>query len=104
MVEPSADGTVVRWWYDQRRRQVIDGGVVGGGGMMMGRSYGRPDLFYNFYSQGYANQLNAQMYMSPLPVPPNVGHTFYTYQPFYPHEMLYWHKDRFIATTTTGAE
>ncbi len=30
-----------------------------------------------------------------LPVPPNVGHTFYTYQPFYPEEMLYWHKNRF---------
>ena len=32
---------------------------------------------------------------SALPTPPNVGHTFFTYQPFYPHEMLYWHKNRF---------
>ena len=24
-----------------------------------------------------------------------MGHTFFTYQPFYPHEMLYWHKNRF---------
>lgn len=60
-----------------------------------GRTYGQPDLFFNFYTQGNANTANAQMYMSPLPVPPNVGHTFFTYQPFYPHEMLYWHKDRF---------
>lgn len=59
------------------------------------RSYGQPDLFYNFYSQGNCNRANAQMYMSPLPTPPNVGQTFFTYQPFYPHELLYHHKDRF---------
>ncbi len=59
------------------------------------RGYGRPDLFYNYYTQGNYNQANAQMYISPLPTPPNVGHTFFTYQPFYPHELLYWHKDRF---------
>ena len=63
--------------------------------MINPRRYGQPDLFYNYYTQGYANQANAQMYLSPLPVPPNVGHTFFTYQPFYPEEMLYWHKDRF---------
>ena len=61
----------------------------------VGRSYGQPDLFYNYYTQGYFNQTNAQMYLSPLPVPPNVGHTFTTYQPFHPHEYLYWHKNRF---------
>ena len=72
---------------------VGDGCVVGGA--INGRTYGRPDLFYNYYTQGHANQVNAQMYLSPLPVPPNVGHTFFTYQPFYPHEMMYWHKNRF---------
>ena len=56
---------------------------------------GQPDLFYNYYPQGAANRVNAQMYLSPMPVPPNVGHTFYTYQPFYPHHMLYPHEDRF---------
>jgi hypothetical protein len=74
------------------------GGLFGCNRCMAGvvpRAYGRPDLFYNFYTQGYANQVNAQMYLSPLPIPPNVGHTFYTYQPFYPHHMLYWHKDKF---------
>ncbi len=70
---------------------------VGGSnaGIIQPRRYGSPDLFYNYYTQGYANQVNAQMYLSPLPIPPNVGHTFYTYQPFYPEEMLYWHKNRF---------
>mgnify|MGYP003662757736 CR=1 FL=1 len=61
----------------------------------IGRSYGQPDLFYNYFTQGYCNQTNAQLYLSPGPVPPNVGHTFTTYQPFYPHEYLYWHKNRF---------
>ncbi|MCG8652194.1 MAG: hypothetical protein MI861_20310 [Pirellulales bacterium] len=59
------------------------------------RGYGQPDLFHNYYTQGNCNQANAQMYLSPLPVPPNVGHTFNTYQPFYPHELLYWHRNRF---------
>ena len=71
----------------------IDGGSIGG--TFQGRSYGQPDLFFNFYSQGHSNQLNAQLYTSPGPVPPYVGNTFYTYQPFYPHEMLYWHKDKY---------
>jgi hypothetical protein len=59
------------------------------------RGFGSSDLFYNYYTQGNANSVNAQMYVSPIPVPPNVGHTFYTYQPLYPHHMLYWHKDRY---------
>ncbi|TWT54375.1 hypothetical protein Pla22_20220 [Rubripirellula amarantea] len=70
-------------------------GDCGGTGSMIGRSYGQPDLFYNYYTQGNVNTSNAQMYVSPLPVPPNVGHTFSTYQPFNPEEMLYWHKNRY---------
>lgn len=80
----AADGTVVAG--------PLGGGMVGAAGRTV---YGQPDLFYNFYTQGYANVVNAQMYVAPLPVPPWVGHTYYTYQPFMPHEMLYWHKDRF---------
>ena len=56
---------------------------------------GAPQLFANQYTQGYANQATAQMYVAPVPVPPWVGHTYYTYQPLYPHEMLYWHHDRY---------
>lgn len=58
-------------------------------------TYGGYDLFYNYYTQGYANQTNAAMYLAPVPVPPNVGHTFYTYQPLYPHEMMHWHQHRY---------
>lgn len=71
------------------------GGEVVVGEMQNRRQFGQPDLFYNYYTQGQANRVNAQMYVSPLPVPPNVGHTYTTYQPFMPHEMLYAHKDRF---------
>ena len=80
-----------------------EGEVVSGGGDLVGngaggvhnRQYGQPDLFYNFYTQGAANSANAQMYVAPVPVPPNVGHTYLTYQPFYPHEFLYPHTDKF---------
>lgn len=71
------------------------GGEVVVGDMQNRRRFGQPDLFYNYYTQGQANRVNAQMYVSPLPVPPNVGHTYTTYQPFMPHEMLYRHTDRF---------
>lgn len=93
---------------------VVDGGVIsqgggdcvsgncggatvngGGGGVAQRRDYGQPDLFYNYYTQGQANAANAQMYVSPVPVPAFVGHTFGTYQPWYPHHYLYWHKDRY---------
>ncbi len=86
----------------------LAGGGLAGGGRLAGlfaapggsagyqpRKYDRPDLFYNFYSQGNYNQANAQLYVSPLPVPHFVGHTFNTYQPFYPHEYMYWHKNRY---------
>ena len=69
------------------------GSCIGAG--CVGRGYDRSDLFYNYYSQGYNNSANAQMYISPLPVPPVVGHTFNTYQPLYPHHYLYWHMDRY---------
>jgi len=78
-----------------------DTGVVSGSGVgdmgtgAIRRGFGQPDLFYNYYTQGYANTANAQMYVSPMPVPANVGHTFFTYQPFYPHHMMYTHTDRY---------
>lgn len=74
--------------------EMVQGGEYGGGGVQ-NREYGQPDLFYNYYTQGGANSANAQMYVAPVPVPPNVGNTYLTYQPFYPHEMLYPHKDKF---------
>ena len=53
--------------------------------------YGNPDLFYNFYVPPTCGGVGAQLYVAPLPVPANVGHTYYTYQPLMPHEFLYQH-------------
>ncbi|HEV2972265.1 MAG TPA: hypothetical protein VGY55_19985 [Pirellulales bacterium] len=55
-----------------------------------------PDLFYNYYvapvTCGCAGAMGAQLYVSPRPVPPLVGHTYITYQPLLPQEFLYPHK------------
>ncbi len=56
-----------------------------------GQYGGGPDLFYNYYAGPGAGQVPAQMYLAPMPVPKNVGHVYYTYQPFMPHELLYPH-------------
>ncbi len=55
------------------------------------RSYPQPDLFYNFYAHGPCGGYPAQMYVAPKPVPANVGHTYITYQPLMPHELMYKH-------------
>jgi hypothetical protein len=55
------------------------------------RFYGQPDLFYNYYAWPSCTGLGAELYLSPRPVPPHVGHTYITYQPLYPHEFLYDH-------------
>lgn len=53
--------------------------------------YGDPALFYNFYAPNYCGGVPAQLYIAPRPVPPMVGHTYYTYQPLMPHEFTYPH-------------
>jgi len=50
------------------------------------------DLFYNYYEGPNPSGTAAQMYVSPRPVPVHVGHTYTTYQPLMPHEMMYHHK------------
>jgi hypothetical protein len=52
---------------------------------------GKQDLFYNYYEGPDPSGTAAQMYVSPRPVPVHVGHTYTTYQPLMPHEMLYRH-------------
>ena len=49
------------------------------------------DLFANYYEGPQPSGRTASMYVSPLPVPPHVGHTYMTYQPLMPHEYLYRH-------------
>ena len=61
------------------------------------------DLFYNYYAQpGPYNGAAAQMYVAPHPVPPFVGQTYVTYQPYMPHEFLYKH-ERSYYTYNPGA-
>ncbi|GIW91269.1 MAG: hypothetical protein KatS3mg109_1701 [Pirellulaceae bacterium] len=49
------------------------------------------DLFANYYVPPVCGGVGAQLYVSPGPVPPYVGHTYITYQPLMPHEFLYPH-------------
>ncbi len=49
------------------------------------------DLFANYYEGPQPCGRTASMYVSPLPIPPHVGHTYVTYQPIMPHEYLYQH-------------
>lgn len=78
------------------------GGMCAGAGARLGslhdqspncrpRQYGQAELFHNYYVPGTCGGVPAQMYLAPQPVPPLVGHTFITYEPVMPHEMLYQH-------------
>ena len=50
------------------------------------------DLFYNYYAPPVGpRSVGAELYVSPRPTPPMVGHTYITYQPLMPHEFLYRH-------------
>ncbi len=52
----------------------------------------KQDLFANYQVGPHPCSTTAQMYISPQPVPPHVGHTYTTYQPFMPHEYLHKHR------------
>jgi len=55
------------------------------------------DLFYNFYAHpGPCGGVGAPMYVSPIPTPPHVGHTWITYQPFMPHHYMFPHKRKYV--------
>jgi hypothetical protein len=59
-----------------------------------------PDVFYNYWTPpvpaAASPGFGAQLYVAPRPVPPRVGHTWYTYPPFLPHEFLYKHQRRYV--------
>jgi hypothetical protein len=61
-----------------------------------------PDLFYNYYVPGNGMGPGAAMYVSPLPTPPLVGHTYITYQPLMPHEYLYHHHRTYVTNHQDG--
>jgi hypothetical protein len=55
------------------------------------RQYGPHDLFRQYYAPNNCGGPTAALYVAPRPVPEHVGHTYYTYQPLYPHEWMYPH-------------
>ena len=61
------------------------------------------DLFYNYYAPMSCGAQPAAMYPSPRPTPPLVGHTYYTYQPMLPHEMMYTHHRSYHSYYDGGA-
>jgi hypothetical protein len=50
----------------------------------------RTRLFQNYYAPAQRG-VSAPLYTAPVQVPPLVGHTYATYEPLMPHEMLYRH-------------
>lgn len=56
-----------------------------------------PDIFYNYYvGPVYGVGQSVQLYVSPRPTPPMVGHTWITYPPLNPHEFLYHHHRKYF--------
>ncbi len=60
------------------------------------------NLFSQYYTQPGASQVTAGAYNAPHWVPSHVGHTYYTYQPLMPHEMMYQHSRNYYNYYNTG--
>ena len=85
-------------FHHVQNRSPYDGSFAGAGhgkynalGNCNYRNYADQDLFYNYYVGNNCGGMGAELYLSPRPVPPFVGHTYITYQPLMPHEFLYAH-------------
>ena len=61
------------------------------------------NLFPQYYTQG-AGQTTAGMYPAPHWVPAHVGHTYGTYQPLMPHEMMYQHSRNYFNFYGAGTD
>ncbi|MGB6043424.1 MAG: hypothetical protein WBF93_09740 [Pirellulales bacterium] len=70
-----------------------------------GYSVNQLDLFHNYYAGPgvYGGGVPARMYLSPRPTPPWVGHTYITYQPLMPHEMMYKHQRTYVRNHPDGS-
>jgi hypothetical protein len=81
---------------------LVAGAMLAAAGTLQGQDLYGPSgqqlefqLFQNFYTPQGTSQVTAAMYPAPHPVPYWVGGSLYTYQPFYPHQHLYWHKKNY---------
>lgn len=76
---------------------------AGGHGRVVRHAYNPAfDLFPQYYAPPAGTNLGAQMYVAPIPTPPLVGHTWITYQPLMPHEMLYRHGRTYYRKNPNG--
>ena len=63
----------------------------------------QPNLFGNYYApQTPCGGQPVQMYLSPVPTPASVGHTYYTYQALMPHESMYPHRTTYRRSYDDG--
>lgn len=60
------------------------------------------NLFSQYYTQPGASLTQAGMYPAPHWVPSYVGHSYNTYQPLMPHEMMYQHSRNYYNYYNTG--
>lgn len=60
------------------------------------------NLFSQYSTQPGASMTQAGMYPAPHDVPEHVGHSYYTYQPLMPHEMMYQHTRNYYNYYNTG--
>ena len=67
-------------------------------------SAAHPDIFYNYYNGPtvFGQGTPAQLYISPRPTPPLVGHTWITYPPLNPHEFMYHHHRKYYKYYRNG--
>jgi hypothetical protein len=64
--------------------------------------YGQNSLFHNYYVPGVCGGVPAAMYVSPMPVPAVVGHTYITNEAFMPHEQMHNHHKKYYRYTNDG--
>ena len=85
-------------WYHYYNRGYAGHGGCGGHGCGPGCGGSGSDLFYNYYAPqtGAGGGVTAQMYPSPHSTPDPAIQTYYTYQPWLPHEHLYQHNRNYL--------
>lgn len=86
----------------------VDGEVIvsdetGASGEELPQPASQNPLFANYYTVPGVPGTPAQLYLSPRPTPPLVGHTYITYPPVMPHEYLYRHRRTYASTNPDGS-
>lgn len=83
-------------------RALICGFVLAAGLTVAAETASAQQPFTQYYVADPHMGVHAEMYVSPVPTPPLVGHTGITYPPLAPHEWLYPHTRRYYQTYNGG--